>query len=186
MTSMGKTASWMLALALVGCGGGEPADEPPPEGTTGGEQADVLPSPPSPWEEMAHADQAAWMGAEVLPRMATRFQEYDSERYADFSCATCHGPGAAEGEFEMPSLSLPALPATGTPEQHAMVRTYPEGTRFMFSNVLPAMQTLLGAPDFDEATGEGFSCFACHPHAGDEGATLIRLDMPEEQGEDGV
>jgi hypothetical protein len=35
--------------------------------------------------------------------------------------------------------------------------------RFMFNDVVPAMQTLLGMPAFEESTGEGFSCYYCHP-----------------------
>ena len=69
--------------------------------------------------------------------------------------------------------------ATGTPEQHQMVRDYPEMVRFMFNDVLPTMQTLGGAADFDDETGEGFSCYSCHPHSGDEGTTLIELSAPE-------
>jgi hypothetical protein len=45
------------------------------------------------------------------------------------------------------------------------------------------MQTLLGAPDYDEETGEGFSCYACHPHAGDPGTTPVHLESPPAQGE---
>jgi len=164
-------------LALAGCGGSSDGAEEASGGSTAGSE-DEVPTADG-WETMAHDEKLAWMQQEVLPRTEVLFVDYDADRYADFSCGTCHGEGASSGEFAMPSLSLPALPATGTPEQRQMVRDYPEGTRFMFSRLLPQMQTLLGAPEFDEETGEGFSCFSCHPHAGDEGSTLIELNMDE-------
>ena len=177
MRRWGPWAAAMIAAAwITSCGGGGATDEGAAATTTGDEAAEEgVPSPPEPWETMSHDDRAAWMFAEVMPRMRDRFQGFDAERYAGFGCATCHGPSPEERGFAMPSAALPALYPTGSPEQHQMVREYPEMVRFMFNDVLPTMQTLVGAPDFDEATGEGFSCYACHPHAGDEGTTPVSL-----------
>lgn len=180
----------VTALAFfTACGGGseETTDDgntmtdPPPPETTGSEgTADVIPSPPMAWAEMSDEDKGAWMRDEVLPRMTTMFQDFDGERYASVTCATCHGAGVGSGNFEMPTNDLPALPATGTPEQQAMVDQYTEMATFMFQGVLPAMQTLVGAEPYNEETQEGFSCYSCHPHAGDEGATLIELTAAAE------
>lgn len=159
-------------MVLLGCGAAPPDPERPEA---------ALPTPPDAWTAMAHADRRAWMVSEVLPRMSELFAEYDGARYAGFGCASCHGRDARAHGFAMPSPALPALFPTGTPEQHQMVRDYPDGVRFMFNRVLPTMQTLLGAPDFDAATGEGFSCYACHPHAGDEGSTPIRLQLAADE-----
>jgi len=180
-----RYATTLLAistLTLAGCGGSSDGggDDTSEDSTAGSE--DAVPTAEN-WAGMTHDDKLAWMQQEVLPRTREQFVEYDAERYEDFSCATCHGDGANRGEFSMPSLSLPALPATGTPEQQQMVREYPEGTRFMFSRLLPLVQTLLGAPEFDEDTGEGFSCYSCHPHAGDEGSTMIALSDGDEEGD---
>ena len=182
---MGRKEAWVAiaCLALASCGGGGDAatddttgDTATHDTTTGGE--DVIPTAEG-WETMEHGDQMAWMDQEVRPRMATMFQEFDSERYAEFTCATCHGEGASEHGFAMPSNSLPALHATGTPEQQQMVSQYNSMIRFMFQRVLPTMQTLVGGAEYDEETQEGFSCYSCHPHAGDEGSTPLSLDMPE-------
>ena len=188
---MKTTLRWLcMTVLLASCGGSaESADDTTTEETTGDEATETVaaddpeanvPSPPSEWEAMSHEEQAGWMSAEVLPRMRTMFQGYDEERYASVSCATCHGPGAASGEFDMPTNSLPALPPTGSPEQQQMVQQYGPMLRFMYSHVLPTMQTLVGGEDYDEETQEGFSCFACHPHQGDEGSTLISLEAPAE------
>ncbi|MCZ7678181.1 MAG: hypothetical protein M5U28_05180 [Sandaracinaceae bacterium] len=83
----------------------------------------------------------------------------------------------------MPSPALPALYPTGSPEQHQMVREHGETVRFMFNRVLPPMQTLLGAADFDAETQQGFSCYACHPHAGEPGTTPVRLQQAPAESE---
>lgn len=105
------------------------------------------------------------MVREVLPRMSALFAAYDGERYAEFECATCHGEDARERDFAMPNPSILPLHPTGSAGQHQTVRDHPEGVRFMYNQVLPTMQALLGASAFDEATGAGFTCFACHTHA---------------------
>ncbi len=144
------------------------------------------PRPPRAWAEMSHDERQEWMVNEVLPRMTTVFAEYDHNRYEGFGCRNCHGPNAREEAFRMPSPSLPALYPTGSPEQRQMVREYPEGVRCMFNRVVPTMQTLLGAPEYDAATGQGFSCYSCHPHAGDEGTTPILLRGLEHGGDGAI
>lgn len=177
-------AALALTLALAGCGGASTQDQSAAAATNESGSEDTastaLRSPPELWASMDHDARADWMRAEVVPHMQAAFADYDRARFANVGCRTCHGANAREEGFAMPSRSLPALPATGTPEQRQMVRDYPEGTRFMFNHVMPSMQTLLGAAPFDAATGEGFTCFACHPHAGDEGTDLIRLTTPIE------
>jgi hypothetical protein len=113
------------------------------------------------------------MAREVLPRMAERFEEYDRERFSDFACQTCHGDDMVERGYEMPNPGILALHPTGSPEQQQMVTDHPEMVTFMYSHVRPLMQTLLGEPAYDEETGEGFSCFFCHP----------RGDTPDVEGD---
>lgn len=168
-----------LFVLFASCGG---ASAPPPETAGDTTSAGAPHPPPRAWAQMSHEDRQAWMSAEVVPHMSRVFAEYDGERYGSFGCRNCHGPNAREEHFHMPSRSLPALYPTGSPEQRQMVREYPEGVRCMFNRVVPAMQTLLGAPDFDASTGRGFSCYACHPHAGDEGTTPILLHGGEAGG----
>lgn len=110
-------------------------------------------------------ERRAHMARHVVSVMSELFAGYDAERFPDVSCETCHGSGAAERSFAMPNPDLLALYPTGSIGQYRMVSEYPLGVRFMFSEVVPAMRTMLGASEYDAATGEGFSCFACHPHA---------------------
>lgn len=170
-----------LILVFSSCGSSSDgaAGDTDTDVTSGNEQAATI-STAENWEALSHGDKMAWMDVQVVPHMQALFQEFDSERYGELDCATCHGEGASERNFAMPSASLPALHPTGTDEQRAMVSQYGPMVQFMFQRVLPDMQTLVGAPDYDEETEAGFSCYSCHPHAGADGTTPISLEI---QGE---
>ena len=175
----------LLALCLpLACGGdSEPEPVETAEPTEGAEADPVEPDPatsgvrtrdpseipvaPKPWDEMTPEEKGAFMGDSVLPYMKELFAEYDSEEFGNMNCATCHGPDMQARNFEMPAPSLPPLYASGSPEQHRMVEEHPQMVRFMFNHVVPAMRTMIGEEEFDTETGEGFSCYFCHPHAED-------------------
>jgi hypothetical protein len=147
-----------LALAFAAWGGATTTTTPRPE---------AIPSPPRPWDELSHEEKGRWMAHEVLPRMSVLFEEYDAQRFADVDCTTCHGDDAAARSFAMPNPGIVALYPTGSVGQQQTVRDYPEGVRFMYNRVVPTMRTLLGEAEFDAATGQGFTCYACHPHGED-------------------
>ena len=178
------SASLLASSVMLGCGGshtGSPASDSSHYAEPG-----AIVGPPRPWAELSREDRARHMSREVVPRMSALFAAYDGARYADFDCATCHGPDARERDFAMPNPSLLPLHATGTEGQRQAVRDYPEGVRFMYTRVLPTMQALVGAAPFDETTGEGFTCYACHPHA-EDGATAREHSSPgHPRGSSGV
>lgn len=152
-----------VALAAAGCGGSGAASSPGSAETA--TRGDAIPGPPRAWAEMGRDERRRHMVREVFPRMSAMFAEYDATEYADFSCATCHGPDAEARGFEMPNPGLYPLSPTGSEGQHRTVSDHPEMVRFMYNRVVPAMQALIAAPAYDEATHEGFTCYACHPHA---------------------
>lgn len=145
--------SLFLLLAL-GCGGTNPPAS---------ESANTITGPERPWTDMTFDERRRYMAERVLPTMAELFTAYDAERYADFSCATCHGDDARTVGYRMPN-QLPGLWPSGTPEQRAMVQQHPDMARFMFSRVLPTMTELLGQPAWNNEDKTGFSCFSCHTH----------------------
>ncbi|MCB9634191.1 MAG: hypothetical protein H6721_18875 [Sandaracinus sp.] len=165
----------LVGLALVSCSS-EPRDSNATE-TSSGAEADAqtsgvraredheIPRAPGVWAEMSHDEKGRFMAEAVVPYMRELFREYDSERYASFGCATCHGREMSARGFEMPSPDLLALHPSGSPEQQAVVENHPRMTRFMFNHVVPAMRTMLGQEAYDAETGEGFSCYTCHPRA---------------------
>lgn len=122
------------------------------------------PGPPKPWDAMEKREKGQYMKDVVLPTMKRLFQRHDPKNYADFDCETCHGLDAHERHFEMSNPDLYALFPTGSPQQKQMVIDKKPTLTFMFSQVVPAMQQLLGEEPYDPQTKTGFSCFECHPH----------------------
>lgn len=116
------------------------------------------------WSEMTHAQKLVYMKEVVTPHMAQTFQAYDAEAFAQFNCGTCHGPSAAEGNFEMPTAALPRLG-----DFEVAKKEHPKGMAFMMQKVTPQMAELLHLPAFDPATQKGFGCFGCHLPAEDAG-----------------
>lgn len=151
----------VVTLAMGGCGASAPPEE---TRTTVADEGKT-------WDQMSFDERRRYMARRVLPEMAALFEEYDAERFSGFGCESCHGEDMQARGFAMPNPEIMALHPTGTEEQRRMVEEYRPMVMFMFNRVLPRMQELLNAPPYDEATGTGFSCFACHPHAAEPSGT---------------
>lgn len=144
---------------VVGCAGDISAPDTnadPPE-ADGGEQQEELPQQqlePGAWQTMDFTARRRFMSEVVMPTMRPLFVESDAERFATFSCASCHGQGAADRAFAMPSTDLPSLgaPAAGSDEAHTQ-----RMTDFMRNIVKPKMAELLGDSEL--------RCSKCHPSA---------------------
>jgi len=152
----------LVMFAIAGCptnggSGDDDDDTPPPNPCESYEQPDGV------FADWTGDEQGLFMQCMVVPEFAPKFQEFDSEEYASFSCDTCHGEGSAEaGEFEMPNEDLFELDFNEFPySQNAdpEVAAYGE---FMEDEVVFQMAELLGRstqfgdPDF-------FGCYGCHP-----------------------
>lgn len=183
----------LLTLSLSACGGGGSSDTGGGGTSSGGDGADEtegfdmegfedgdpqvdhgsqsarellgVQGPETPWESMDHAAQVDYMIAYVLPIAAEDFRGYSASRYEQMDCATCHGDDADERGYEMPSTSLPPLAAPGSPGWTRMSERNPAAVEFMSTVVTPTVRTQLGFAEYDPATGQGFGCFGCHPHA---------------------
>ena len=159
----------MFALAAVlpfACGKEKPPTAAPATDTAGavaasddGASAEDSDAPKT-WSTMGWDDKKQHMMDEVTPTMAALFQGVSAEHYAEFNCVTCHGPGAQEGKFKMPSESLPKLPPNG--DFGALMEAKPEVMKFMAEQVVPQMATLVDMPAYDPETNSGFGCYGCH------------------------
>ncbi|WP_437797048.1 hypothetical protein [Sorangium sp. So ce693] len=138
-----------MCLVVAACGGEDEAE-------------------PVAWKDMSFEQRYAFMEDVVLPQMTETFVAFDA-KFEGMNCATCHGGGAADGSYAMPSPQLPALPAS---EEAFAERTKdPEYARWgtwMFETVLPQMADQLQVATYDPATGTGFSCNSCHTLEGVE------------------
>ncbi len=186
---MRTTLSLLLALAVASCGGSSDSGGGGGSGTSGheeiagesdgfdmegfeDEEATVehgsasareligIHPPPTPWADMSREEREYYMVAAILPVAAEDFRGYDAERYANLTCAGCHGDDGQERGYEMPSNYLPRLPEPGSPAWTEM-QARPAYT-FMSEVVTPTVAAQLGMPLFDPATGTGFGCFSCH------------------------
>ncbi len=162
-SSVAPSLAWALAgalagaLALAACGGSST-----PAAGGGGGPAEAAPGPlaAGAWAAMDHDARLEFMKRGLMPVMAAEFKAFDGERYADFDCSTCHGPGAAEGNFELPNAELAALSVDmimNPDDDHKAI------TEFMGAKVKPGVARLLGLAEYSPATPDGFGCFACHP-----------------------
>lgn len=152
-----------VALVFVGCGGSQPpAEAAPPAAEPAPAAAEPAAAPmPEAFHDMNRDQRMMFMKETVLPKMQAQFQAFDAKKYAEFSCATCHGSGAKDSTFKMPNPELPKLPST--PEGFkALGEKNPAMMKFMGEQVKPTMQQLLHEEPFDPATGKGFGCMECH------------------------
>ena len=171
--------------AYLACGGGTPPPEPPPTPSatstapdmpsanvpaTSAPTASAAPTETAPapsasaagpsWDSMTKDQKKDVMKKVVLPKMKEDFSGFDAKKYADITCATCHGDGAKNGSYTMPNPKLPKLDPAGGFKKHMDKK--PEITKFMMQKVVPDMAAALNEPPLDPATQKGFSCGACH------------------------
>jgi hypothetical protein len=109
------------------------------------------------WAELDHDERMEHMAVVVMPRMRSVFQGHDSERFAEFTCATCHGGGANSGEFHMPNPDLPQLDAANLYKQHR--KESPDMVKLMWKEVEPAMGEALA---LTYGFGGEIECGSCH------------------------
>lgn len=153
----------VAAVFPLACGKDKAPTTAPAPDTTDVAADDAVaadPAQPKTWSSMGWDEKKQHMMDEVTPTMAGLFQGMSAEHYADFNCVTCHGPGAKEGQFKMPSPSLPKLPPNG--DFAKLMEAKPDVMKFMSEQVVPEMAALLDMPAYDHATNEGFGCYGCH------------------------
>jgi hypothetical protein len=172
------TATALFALAACGKGAApttttpaksEPAQapqvawEPPPLPTDGAIGLLGLTGPDKPWPSMSYDEKEWYMVGKVHPVMRQVFQTFNAEKYEGekFECAPCHGDNAAAKKYKMPGDHLSVVPAFGSEDWKAMENS--KIVKFMAQRVTPAMAALVGEKQFDPATGQGYTCWACHP-----------------------
>jgi hypothetical protein len=152
-----------IALFVAACGGkSTPAAAPPAE------PAEVVVPEGMKFDDMNHEQRLSFMKNTVMPRMKELFQAFDAAEFAEFDCKTCHGSGAEDGSFEMPTPDIEVLP--GSEEafmEYAKESDHARWIKFMGEQVKPEMAKLLQEPEYDPATGQGeFSCGNCHTFEG--------------------
>lgn len=112
------------------------------------------------WTEMSIEQKKAHMAQEVLPRAAALFGAWRPERFSQVDCTLCHGTGAIDGTYRMPSAHLPRL--SGDALLRPEFEKQPDTTRLKLDRLVPMMSQALGLKTFSIVTREGFGCYSCH------------------------
>lgn len=125
---------------------------------------------PTAFKDMTFVERYAFMTEVVMPQMTETFAAFDP-KYESMTCETCHGDGARDGTFKMPTAQIAVLP--GTEEGFLeWVAEDPERERwstFMYEEVVPQIASLLQVERYDSETNTGeFSCHNCHTLEGVE------------------
>ena len=151
------TSMLLGSLSLFGCGGSQAQPETP-AGEKREEAAETAPAEAAPatWAEAKTKEQkAAFMKANVQPRMAAVFQAADPEHYKDFGCKNCHGPNWKLPKDFLPELTVKDGKLTAMEEKPAVAK-------FMAEKVVPEMASIVGMQPYNPETKEGFGCMGCH------------------------
>ena len=114
------------------------------------------------FHDMDHGERIAYMKDTVVPEMKALWVEAGLN-VEHFGCKTCHGAGAENGSFKMPSDELPKLDATdGFADEK---KEHPAVMQFMMEKVVLRMAAFVDEEPYDPATHQGFGCFECHTKA---------------------
>ncbi len=152
------------AGAAVGDAGAA-ADAGAAVGDAGAAVGDAGAAPTAKFDDLSKEEKKKFMKEVFMPPMREAFQTFDPKDFEKFTCATCHGPGAKEGRFEMPNPDIERLPQTQEGFQE-LAKKHPKELAFMKDTVTPLAAKLIGEALFDPATGKGFGCFECHMAVG--------------------
>ena len=113
------------------------------------------------WDKLSKDERKKYMKATILPAAKKMFASYDAKKYSKVTCATCHGPTAANGNFKMPNADLPKLPNSPAGFKE-LAEKKPEAMKFMAQTVKPTVAALLGMESWEPQKPTGFGCIGCH------------------------
>ncbi len=114
------------------------------------------------WSALSWEERHDLMTFVVLPNMSRLFQHFRGTPAPEMTCRTCHGEDGERVGYAMPH-GLPPLDPRGTSDVGAGEPDQARMAKFMIEEVTPTMANLLGMRRRDPASGQGFSCFNCHP-----------------------
>ena len=145
----------------IACGG---KSSPPATSTTPTTSSSQPPAtaalPDVPFDKLDQDQREQFMKQKVMPAMKVVFQKRDPQKFAKFTCETCHGEGAAQGHFDMPNPKLPKLVVK---ELMAGTSQYKkEDLEWMGKEVKPTMAKILQMPEWTPDNPKGFGCNGCH------------------------
>jgi len=145
-----------LALAILAVACGSRAAQPAPDPKVVAQPT----LPDVPFADLDLEQRAEFMKQKIVPAMMPLFRKHAPAKYPEIGCPTCHGEGAAHGDFDMPNEKLPVLDFAD------MSKFKPEDIEWMKSTIKPTMARLLREPEHTADNPGGFGCLDCHTAKG--------------------
>ena len=139
---------FVSVLFVAACG---PKSAPTTTTTGTGEPAKVT-LPDAPFDELDHEQREEFMKQQVMPAMEPIFKKHDPQKFAEFTCKTCHSD---DGHHDMPNLELPKLTKDMSKFEKADIE-------WMTNEVKPLMAKLLREDPWSPENPQGFGCHGCH------------------------
>ena len=123
------------------------------------------PAPPAAddWRALNFTQRHEEMTFSVHPTMMQVWQQHYQTAAPKLQCVTCHGEQAELHRYQMAYTTLDDLKPMRVQALYRTDAKLTEEQRFKRDVVTPLMADLLGVARYDPATGQGFSCFGCHP-----------------------
>jgi hypothetical protein len=125
----------------------------------------ALPAP-NEWQYLTFEQRHEQMTFLVHPSVAEHYQDFYKTSAPLLNCRSCHGEQAERQRYQMAYTPIDDLDPARVRELYvAGAKLSPEQI-FKRDVITPLMARLLGVPAYDAVTGNGFSCFGCHPREG--------------------
>ena len=115
------------------------------------------------WRAMTFEQRHEHMTFVVHPILMERWQTHYQTAAPQLRCVSCHGEQAERHRYQMAFTPLDGLQPSRVQALYRSAVEPSDEQRFKRDVVTPLMADLLGVPRYDAATGQGFSCFGCHP-----------------------
>lgn len=114
------------------------------------------------WRYLSFEQRHSQMTFLVHPTMMEHFQAFYKTSTPEITCASCHGENAEAAGYNLSNSKLKALKPSRVRTLYKTGATLSPEQLFKRDDITPTMARLMGVPQYDPATGLGFSCFGCH------------------------
>ena len=120
------------------------------------------------WRFLSFEQKHSQMTFLIHPTMMEHFQAFYKTPTPELTCVSCHGENAQAAGYDLANSALDPLKPSKVRAlyRHDAVLT-PEQL-FKRDDITQTMARLMGVPQYDPATGLGFSCFGCHRREDEE------------------
>ncbi len=114
------------------------------------------------WRFLSFEQKHSEMTFLIHPTMMEHFQAFYKTPTPELTCASCHGKKAERAGYDLSNSNLDALKPSKVQSLYRQDAVLTPEQLFKRDDITRTMARLMGVPQYDPATGLGFSCFGCH------------------------